>query len=283
MLGPNKIDIDSTSTVKGGGSQARLLPAAVQPFLGTRAAVHPSRFPLPSPSPRSPCPRSPSSPSPSPGASTAAPRARVQADTPDIQLVLTRLSGNPDLFVSLTLPVPTDAAATPPHPNPYPYRNRNPNPDPNPGPNPNPDRNPDPTQVPTSAASCVAPSCWSSTDAEGDVILIPHTDPKLIECVQGANVGAPCTLHMAVVGVEASRFSLLPSAIKVGSGFLYLPHLPTSDYISLYPNHLDPNPNPHPTLTLTACSHRCSPPPPPHSPPPPPPPRHSPAGGLGQG
>ena len=103
----------------------------------------------------------------------------MQAGAPDIQLVLTRLSGNPDLFVSLTAPVPT------------------------------------------SAASCVAPSCWSSTDAEGDVILIPHTDPKLIECVQGASVqgAAPCTLHMAVKGVEASRFSLLPSAIKVGSGF----------------------------------------------------------------
>ena len=39
-----------------------------------------------------------------------------------------------------------------------------------------------------------------------------------MECV-GASESAPCTLHMAVVGVEASRFSLLPSAIKVGSGF----------------------------------------------------------------
>ena len=105
----------------------------------------------------------------------------MQAGAPDIQLVLTRLSGNPDLFVSLTAPAPTTAAA------------------------------------------CVAPTCWFSTDAEGDVVLIPHTDPKLIECTQaaeGANT-LPCTLHMAVVGVEASRFSLLPAVIKVRPGPLY--------------------------------------------------------------
>ena len=66
---------------------------------------------------------------------TAAPRARVQADTPDIQLVLTRLSGNPDLFASFDASVPTDAAATHPDPNP------NPNPDPNPNPSPNPNPN----------------------------------------------------------------------------------------------------------------------------------------------
>ena len=52
------------------------------------------------------------------------PRARVQAGAPDIQLVLTRLSGNPDLFASFTEPVPTDAAAT--HPNPDPYPNPSP-------------------------------------------------------------------------------------------------------------------------------------------------------------
>ena len=107
----------------------------------------------------------------------------MQAGAPDIQLVLTRLSGNPDLYVSLTAPAPTTAAA------------------------------------------CVPPTCWKSTDAEGDVVMIPHTDPKLIECIQGAAEGAnalPCTLHMAVVGVEASRFSLLPTAIKVRPG---PPHL----------------------------------------------------------
>ena len=106
----------------------------------------------------------------------------MQAGAPDIQLVLTRLSGNPDLYVSLTAPTPTTADA------------------------------------------CVAPTCWKSTDTEGDVVMIPHTDLKLIECIQaaeGANT-LPCMLHMAVVGVEASRFSLLPTAIKVRPG---PPHL----------------------------------------------------------
>ena len=115
---------------------------------------------------------------------------RVQAGAPDIQLVLTRLSGNPDLYVSLTAPAPT------------------------------------------TAATCLAPTCWKSTDAEGDVVMIPHTDPKLIECIQaqeGANA-LPCTLHMAVVGVEASRFSLLPSAIKVRSG---RPHLSLKQPLTL--------------------------------------------------
>ena len=99
----------------------------------------------------------------------------MQAGVPDIKIVLTRLLGDPDLYVSLTAPAPT------------------------------------------TAATCLAPTCWCSTDAEGDVVLIPHTDPKLIECTQaaeGANT-LPCTLHMAVVGVEASRFSLLPAVIKV--------------------------------------------------------------------
>ena len=89
----------------------------------------------------------------------------MQAGAPDIQLVLTRLGGNPDLFASFDTPVPTDAAATHPDPdcdpNPNANRNRNPSPDPDP--------DPDPTQVPTDAASCVAPSCWSSTDAEGQL------------------------------------------------------------------------------------------------------------------
>ena len=88
----------------------------------------------------------------------------MQAGAPDIQLVLTRLSGNPDLFASFTAPtdaapVPTDAAATHPDPEPNPNPNRNPNPDPD----------PDATQLPTDAASCVAPTCWSSTDAEGQL------------------------------------------------------------------------------------------------------------------
>lgn len=106
----------------------------------------------------------------------------MQAGVPDIKIVLTRLLGDPDLYVSLTAPAPT------------------------------------------TAATCLPPTCWYSTDAEGDVVLIPHTDPKLIECVQaqeGANA-LPCTLHMVVVdhlgvggGGTASRFSLLPSVIKV--------------------------------------------------------------------
>ena len=94
----------------------------------------------------------------------------MQAGAPDIQLVLTRLSGNPDLFASFTEPVPTDAAAT--HPNPDPYPNPDPNRNPNRNPDPDPDPNPDPTQVPTDSAvgaMCVAPSCWSSTDAEGQL------------------------------------------------------------------------------------------------------------------
>ena len=106
--------------------------------------------------------------------------ARVQACAPDVQLVLTRLSGNPDLFVSLTAPAPS-----------------------------------------TASACLAAASCWQSTDADGDVVLIPHTDPKLIACTQaqqGQNA-LPCTLHMAVKGVEASsRFSLLASSFKVGAG-----------------------------------------------------------------
>ena len=94
----------------------------------------------------------------------------MQAVAPDIQLVLTRLSGNPDLYASFTEPVPTDAAAT--HPNPDPYPNPDPNPNPNRNPDPDPDPNPDPTQVPTDSAvgdKCEAPSCWSSTDAEGQL------------------------------------------------------------------------------------------------------------------
>ena len=105
----------------------------------------------------------------------------MQAGVPDIKIVLTRLLGDPDIYVSLTAPAPT------------------------------------------TAATCFAPTCWYSTDAEGDVVLIPHTDPKLIECVQAqAQKLIPCTLHMVVVdhlGVggrgTASRFSLLPSVIKV--------------------------------------------------------------------
>ena len=100
----------------------------------------------------------------------------MQAGVPDIKIVLTRLLGNPDLYVSLTAPAPT------------------------------------------TAATCLPPTCWYSTDDKGDVVLIPHTDPKLIECVQaqeGANA-LPCTLHMVVVeSGTASRFSLLPSVIKV--------------------------------------------------------------------
>ena len=104
--------------------------------------------------------------------------SRVQAGAPNIKLVLTRLSGNPDLYVSRTAPAPTTSAA------------------------------------------CLRPDCWKSTDAEGDVVVIPHTDPTLVECTsaqEGLNA-LPCTLQMAVVGVADSRFSLLASWFKVRPG-----------------------------------------------------------------
>jgi len=118
-------------------------------------------------------------------------RLLVPHERADVQVVMTRLSGNPDMFVSLTDERPTAATAT-----------------------------------------------WSSTDAEGDIVLIAHTDEHLAACLsdavaqQGASGGHRggdgddrrgagfCTVYVAVYGAAAeSTFALVGDARPVGAGF----------------------------------------------------------------
>jgi len=101
---------------------------------------------------------------------------RTQAAVPDVRVVLTRLSGNPDLYVSLTDPSPSSSSYD-----------------------------------------------WMSSDVEGDVVQIPHTDATLANCTSQAKQstgGAPCTVYMAVVSAQKnSAFSLLADTVPVGAGF----------------------------------------------------------------
>ena len=118
-------------------------------------------------------------------------RLLVPHERADVQVVMTRLSGNPDMYVSLTDERPTAQTAT-----------------------------------------------WSSTDADGDIVLIPHTDERLAACLseaaaqRGASGGHRggdgddrrgagfCTVYIAVYGAAAeSTYSLLGDARPVGAGF----------------------------------------------------------------